>query len=441
MPSPVRTALSNSTLMTLNALLTASLNFFALFAYSRFLSPEQFGHMLSSQAKVLVWLFLADLGLYNGLIAALTWKRTHASETLNGWNLVRKILLVREAGALLGFALILGLSFLESHQAENAKEIMLTNLAFTPYLFAFALQQSITAYAHYLNRIPLAISTSLLAAIVTVSSSVWLAYTGASPAAILFMQSLGGILAVLFMLPFLHTFSKGKYLSFEWSFIFQHSWPYALVSACIMVWQRLDQIVAEKYFGYIGGGEYALAARLVAIPLLFMSAIFAALFTDFQRIGKDAPEKLLLYTSTFLKIFFRFGIFLSAAILFVVSLIMMVFFPKYLLAKTLVAYFIPGIWFYWMYHFTHGYLFGKKEYKSASFAHIAALVCYAIALLLLPKFLGVKGIVWSFDLFCFCLFLFNWIALQRKSPIYPWQKFQQNEKEILLSLRKKVLRS
>lgn len=433
MSTGVKRALSNTVLQTANAIATTGLNFLLIFLYTKFLTQEDFGALVSSQAKVLIWMMLIDLGLYSGFIATLTIaERTphllSRGESHISIRLLSRITFLRLIGALIGAVAVIYLARISATEGETFyPQIFARDIAFIPALFAFALQQTVIAYAIYRNKVPLFVFSNLMGTLISIVLSAVLAYYGWPVEKLLFTQSLAGFFIFLFvfagvmkerswehLLQAFH-FANEKKL---WRILLQNSWPYAIIFAVFVVWQRLDQIAAAQFFGFTSGGNYSLAARIVGIPVLIISSAALAIFPDFQRLGADAPEKLALYTGAILKFLFRYGFFICGILLLLIGYTLMFFFHKYVPARNLLPWFIPGVWAYCMYNISNGSLMGMKKYRQAAWAHIWALLIFLICLASIPFSVGLVGIAIASDAFCLALFAFTFRAL-RKSAVLP----------------------
>lgn len=441
-------AILNSALLTFSALITAGINFLTIFALTRFFSQENFGAYVSSQAKVGLWLMLVDLGLYNGVVGTLTAARASNNQQDDPGKIsaiLRRSFLLRLLGATLGFAVVLGLAYRHASQGGALDhELFLREIAFSPFLFGYACQQNLAPYLAYSNQQPLAVmahlATSLLTAIVGAS----LAAAGAPVAWVLFTLSLSGLLAAAWVYAALFLGKKPAKAEAgysPWQTLFLNSWPYALIFVATTVWQRLDQVKAASDFGLVQGGEYGLAARLVGIPIVIIAATSVALFPDFQRTGTDAPEKLRLYISLMLKLLFRYGLFLSVAVLGGVAVVMALLFPKYEAALHLLPWFVPGIWAFALFNFANNGLLGARRFPAAVISHLAGLLLYLLALYSLPATFALRGVALAYDSFCAALFLFTFISLRRAPG---WEKtslfapFSGEERVLLRQLYQKA---
>ncbi|MGE3260410.1 MAG: lipopolysaccharide biosynthesis protein [Bacteriovoracia bacterium] len=440
-------AIWNSALLTASALLTSAMNFLTIFVFTRYFSQEDFGAYVSSQAKVALWLLLVDLGLYNGVISSLTLARNEHGENSGVVSaILRRSFSIRILGAFLGFVVVLVLA--KSHATANGTfdaTLFWRDIAFSPVLFGYACQQNITPYLAYRGQQGLSVVTQLATVAITAILGIILAMRGASVTAVLFTLSLSGLIASawLYGAVFLGKprGTKPEHIS-PWKMLFLNSWPYALIFATTTIWQRLDQIRAADLFGLTLGGEYGLAARLVGIPILMVSAVSMALFPDFQRTGVDAPEKLRLYISVMLKLLWRYGLFLALFILGGVSLVMVALFPKYDAALHLLPWFVPGIWAYGLFNFANNGLLGTRGFTGAVLSHLGGLAVYLLSLYFFPFWIGLEGVVLAYDFFCFSLFFFSYLALKkdvRWKGISLFGRFNAEEKLVVTQIREKIL--
>jgi O-antigen/teichoic acid export membrane protein len=439
-------AMWNSFLLTASALFVSGMNFVTIFALTRFFTQENFGAYVNAQAKVGLWLLFVDLGLYNGVIGTLT-----AARSAMGVNpgmesaILRRSLLVRTAGAIAGFIVVLFLA--NSHARETGifdTQLFWREIAFSPVLFGYAFQQNITPYLAYRNQQSFGVLINLASTVSTAVVAITLASRGAPVALVLFVISLSGLIAATwaYLVLFFGKNSGPRPQNYSpWRILFLNSWPYALIFATTTIWQRLDQIRSADLFGLLLGGEYGLAARLVGIPILMIAAVTVALFPDFQRTGIDAPEKLRLYLSVMLKFMVRYGFFFALGVLGGVSLVMALLFPKYEAALHLLPWFVPGIWAYALFNFANNGLLGVRKFSHAVLSHLGGLATYLTALYFLPLWIGLQGVAVAYDLFCFFLFVFTYISL-RKVP--GWEslslvgKFSLEEKAVLAQVKTKL---
>ncbi|NUM89189.1 MAG: lipopolysaccharide biosynthesis protein [Bdellovibrionales bacterium] len=415
--------LKNSAFQTFGALSVTGFNFLLMMVYARVLGPEGFGALVTSQAKVLVWMVLVDLGLYHGLIGALTAadgrRQERDRQEFRARDLVVRVFWVRMLGAVLGTCAV---AFLARHE-----EGFWQHMAFTPHLFAIGAQQTASAYAGFRDRQDLAVVSISTGVFLTVVLSVLLALNGASVGWLLLAQSWGGFLAAALMLVFflwertrrvkeegtrrVERVVQGPWRQEAWRAIIRDSWPYATVFACLTLWQRLDQITVERVLGLETAGNYGLAVRIVAIPILLSGSVAGALFPDLQRVGRDAPEKITVFLGMIMKLLYRWGILLAAAVLLSAGAVISLLLPKYGTALALLPWFVPGVWAYWLQSFLMNSLFGIRRYRLVVAVHLAALGAFVPSVLILPEVMGVRGVVWSFDLFCLTLLLTgHWAA-------------------------------
>ena len=431
MQASVGHALFNSLLQTSNALVTASLNFLLMLVYARVLGPERLGSLVTSQAQVLIWVMFIDLGLSTGLIGALTRveadKAGDSRQSFRALDLILQVLWIRLIGAILGSVIVTTLAY--RHAKQNGEfhwDMFWQNIAFLPHLFALALHQTTSAYALFRGRQLLAISANLAGIVVTVFCTMYLALTGHNNALLLVSQSWGGFLTAMIIVSTFWqrphhnsddnirlTKNKGPWKQNALAALLVDVWPYTLVLATIIIWQRLDQISASHFLGFEAGGQYALAIRIVAIPILMSNAVSIALFPDLQRIGRDAPHKMAVYVGAIGKFCVRYGMILVVLSLALLAAIVVPILPKFGAALKLLPWFVPGVWCYWVYNFMVSSLFGVRKYKQIAKIHLAALLFYVISLPLLTPHLGLVGVILSYDVFCISLFSLTFMALKR----------------------------
>lgn len=452
MSKSVGKVVRNSVLQSANNILTTAFNFTLTLVYTHTLRPEQYGSLVTSQAMVLVWMLAVDLGLSFGLISALTAAEGERSEFarqgFRSIDLVVRVLLLRCLGALLG---VTGVVIL----AWNSPNFW-QDMAFLPYLFAFAMQQTLTAYGNLRNRQGLGVGANLAGIGFSVVVTSVLAFRGASLTELLLVQSLGGFLgAAVIACGFWWSPSaapaarreqrtrRGTWGPAVWQALFRDSWPYALVFAAGVLWQRLDQLSASHFLGLALGGNYAVAVRLAAIPVALMGGVSIAIFPDLQRVGRDAPEKIVVYVGAVTKLFFRFGLPLAFALMVAIMWAIVPFFPKYAPARDLLFWFVPGIWSYWLYNFVNGVLFSLRRYRITVLAHFGAVALYALALVVLTPAFGLRGVALSYDIFCLSLFGFCLWALVNARDLpanyRPWGGYSRAEGDFLTAILHKFL--
>ena len=448
MPKSTKKVFRNSILQTGNAFLTTGLNFLLTFIYTRMLDPSEFGALVTSQAQVLVWILLVDLGLFNGLISALTVAEGDKKERqdFRAWDIVKRVLMIRLSGATVGALFVISVSWLRYSRTGQLEQFY-RDIAFVPHLFAFAVQYTFTAYAIYRERQGLTVMANLSGMVATVALTVFFTFKGAPIYILLLSQSWGGYLAASIMFfsfwkrPIVSTTRRETrsqektWAKRAWIALIRDAWPYALVFAVMVLWQRLDQIAASHFLGFSSGGQYALAIRLVGIPVLLIGSFYVALFPDLQRVGRDAPEKIVVYVGSITKFLFRYGLLISFGCLLGIRVFFLPFFPKFAEAKHLLFWFVPGIWAYWIYNFINGALFSLRHFKDAVIVHFCALGIYIVALLILPKANGLKGVAMAYDTFCICLFMFSFYALKRARALPKgidfWRAYSSEEQAFL----------
>jgi O-antigen/teichoic acid export membrane protein len=392
MSAAIGKAIRNSAWQSLSGLSITGLNFLQMLVIARALGPALFGSFVTSQAQVLFWMLLVDLGLTSGLIAALT--EFEAGGARSSRPLVAAALLVRFAGAALGSLIVFFLA------GKGDAALYWQSTAYLPYLFAWAFQQTAVSLATYRGRQGLAIAAATACSFASACLSIFLVLRGNSLSLVLFAQSLWGFLAAFWIMlglrgPRLPDSSSQGVCALLW----KNSWPYALVFAALTAWGRLDQIVTANLLGLEAGGQYGLAARLVAIPVLLAASVAFSIFPDLQRLGRDAPEKIPVYTGAVLKLMFRWGLPLSFFFLGVVAFAILPLLPKFRAGLSLLPWFALGVWAYWMHSFAINAFWGSRRYREIVLAHLYALAAYMFAIVPLVKALGNRGAALAYDLF------------------------------------------
>lgn len=458
MSKSVRKVLKNSFFQTFGGIAFTGLNFLLILGYARILGPESFGSLVGSQAKVLVWALLVDLGLSHGLIGALTAAEVQrddgARQGFRSRDLIARVLWVRLAGALLGTFAVTLLAYWQAARPEGfAKEQFLQDLAFLPYLYALAVQQTAMAYANFRERQGLSVMAMLAGSVVTVILALTLAFRGESVAHLLLAQSWGGLLSgMIIVFAFLlaptpkraeqrgggEKYRRGPWGEEAWRALLRDAWPYALIYAAGVLWSRLDQITATHWLGNESGGQYGLAVRLVAIPTIMASSVLLALFPDLQRVGLDAPEKIQVFVGATGKFLYRYGILLVGVLLAVVAVLVGPLVPKFQPALWLLPWFVPGVWAYFLHSFTVGSLYAVRLYKEAVFAHAWALGIFVLLLPLGAKIFGLPGVAGAYDIFCLVLFYKSYRALKKNGVLPKPFRFSgaytREEAELLASV-------
>jgi O-antigen/teichoic acid export membrane protein len=397
-----------------------------------------------------------DLGLSNTLIGALTSAeggRTELSrQGFRTRDLLYRVLSVRATGALVGTCVVTWIAF--HRDAGNAGQFWL-DVAFTPHLFAQALQQTAISLAVYRNRQGFSVVANLIGVSTTVFLALFLAWKGAALPWLLLAQSWGGFLSGsiifgYFYLQFLKRkragasrrvvrfHGRGAWGGEAWQALVNDAWPYAITFGVFVLWQRLDQITASHLLGMERGGQYGMAVRLVAVPLLMASSASFALFPDLQRVGRDAPERIRTILGALSKLIWRYGIVVAVLILGTLALVLAPLVPKFRPALHLLPFFVPGIWGYWMQSFLVNSLFGLRLYRKVVAAHLAALAVYLPSLLFLTEAFGLHGVAASFDIFCLCMFYFSYRSAKSAGVLprnfFLYGAFTAEEKELLAKL-------
>lgn len=383
----------------MNGLVTTAINFALMLGYARRLGPESLGRLVASQAQVLVWIALVDLGMTAGLMSALT----HTNPNRRG-RLVSSVLKYRLFGAGIALVVITSLSGLSC----RGYSCFAQDLAFFPYLVGYALQYTLASTLVFYGRLPLSVAGNLLGVFIANSIAVVLLFHGASIASLLFVQSLSGFIAFAVMRLFrgnlseIDSFESGHGIenaSFSIREVFRDIWPSTLVLAVMSVAARLDQIAIAHASGFEQGGQYALAVRLVAIPVLFATSIQFALFSDMQRVGRDDPAKLVFFTQVAVKWFIRFGPIVAAAFLGLSGWAIAPFLPKFKPAVALLPFFLPGVVAFFVYNALSATLFGLRSYRTIAKVHLFSLIIYAAVIGGAVLVRSQTGIVLAYNLF------------------------------------------
>ena len=447
LPAQIR----NSVLQMLNGVGTAALNFILVFVYARWLGPERFGQFVASQSQVLVWLILVDLGITTGLIGALhQMQKNFERGDRNSLpeHLLRQTLLVRWGGSVIGVAGIAILSEL-THGGSSA---LTRDLAFCPHLFAYASQYTMTSYLAFRNRLSTTVFANIAGVLAANTLTFLLVLNGASVPVLLFSQSWGGFLAAIIMRlsirmpPARHRiFSRSKNPSASSAALRElwiHSWPNFVILAAITLWSRLDQVIATRWLGYAVGAQYSLAVKLVAVPALMISSIQFALFSDLQRLGHEAPKKISVFSGGLAKLWFRYGILLSAVVLLGLGYGLLPFLAKFRAAVELLPAFLPGTWAYGAYILLSTNLLAVRNYGAVVRVHLISLAFYLLALPLLTYWAGVNGTVLSYNLFPIVLAVLCHHTLKSAGVLNAdhrfWGQYTSEESELIVKLRSRI---
>ncbi len=433
MSKSVKRVVKNSFFQTAGSFTNSIINFVLTLSYARILGPEVYGSLATSQAQVLVWTLLVDLGLSNSLIGALTSAEGGRGELsrqgFRARDLLFRVLFLRLTGAAIGTAVTFAIAWA---RAGAATDQFWRDVAFTPHLFALALGQTGIAYAIYHHKQGLSVLATLGGVLLTTVLAVTLAAHGASVHWLLLSQSWAGIFssAVVFgtfawlwqkrrksgatrrlqawkkkrKLPALRRQGpSGSWGGEAWSALGRDAWPYAVAFAVFVLWQRLDQIAASYILGLEQGGQYALAVRLVSVPLLVATSISLAIFPDLQRVGRDAPHKVRLILGALTKVVYRYGIVVAILLVAGIAIVIVPLVPKFRPAVWLLPHFVPGIWAFWMQSFVINSLFGLRAYKKVALVHVYSLLIYVCFVFTLPMAFGLPGVTWAFNIFCFSM--------------------------------------
>jgi len=424
--------LKNSLMQTLGAFGTTILNFLLTLSYAGILGPEKFGSLVTSQAHVLIWSLLVDLGLSQAMISALASAKKRSDndrQEFRARDLIFRVLGIRLSGAVIGGIAVLFFSYRRAMHGDSFDtNHFVQDIAFMPQLFALAFQQTAIAYGNFCGRQRLSVTANFSGNFVTALLAMCLAFMGRSIPVLLLAQSWGGFLvAIIILSSFLISKpaasnarvkkqKEGPWKRLAWSAIQRDAWPYALIFATTVLWSRMDQITASNLLGEEIAGNYALAVRLVAIPTLMISAISLAIFPDMQRMGHDDPKKIHIYIGLASKLVFRYGVIAFALILFCIGLLFGPIVPKFKSAIHLLPWFIPGVWAYCLHNFFISALYGLRKYKKAVFAHLYAVSIYSLSLYFLPQWIGIQGIIWSYNIFTLVLAYSSWQYLKPNFP-------------------------
>jgi O-antigen/teichoic acid export membrane protein len=446
MSKSVRRVLKNSVFQTFGSLGITGLNFLLMLGYAHTLGPGALGSLVTSQAQVLVWSLLVDLGLSHSLISALTVaegrKQRGEQVGYRARDILFRVLALRLVGATIGFCFVW--AFAGTHPGTTYWQ----DMAFAPYLFALSLQQTAVALAMHRHRQLLAVGAQFFGVLVTVALALWLAMGGAEISWLLLAQSWGGFLCAGIILWAIWWRRRragdtkrmkhrrtGHWGKRAWIELGMNAWPFAITFAVFVLWQRMDQIAVSHWLGLEAAGQYALAVRIVGIPILLAAAVSFALFPDLQRLGRDAPEKVAVALSLFTKIIWRFGIVLAALVLVALGLVISPLVPKFQQAIHLLPFFVPGVWAYWWQSVLVNALFGRRMFREVVIVHILAISLYLPCLVVLTKQFGLMGTISSFNIFCLLMALGAWwvakankILLSGQTPFSP---FTEEERSLL----------
>ena len=444
MPKSVKNTLRNSFFQTFGAFTITGLNFILILIYAHLLGPEGLGDLSTSQAQVLIWVTLVDLGLSSALISALTLAEGEtltegesselARQGFRTQDLINRVLFIRLVGASVGSIFIYIFSWQHATDVDGVfnEEIFWQAMAYVPYLFSVALMLTADAYCKFRGRQGLGVVSVLIGVLATVLLPAYLAFQGYGITYLLLAQSWGGILSafiiwVTFFLTPTRPLSENlaesatncresrrisRKLSFSsswgitaWHALTKDAWPYAITFGAVVLWQRLDLITASHLLGFAEAGLYVLAVRLSAVPILMATSVGHAIFPDLQSVGRDAPAKVVIYIGAFTKFLFRYGVLIGAGILLFLSGLIYPFFPKYKVALELLPWFLPGIWAYWLHSFIVGGLFSLRRYRDVVLSYITAACVYLLVLIPLTKLFGLVGVALASNTFPIVLFI------------------------------------
>lgn len=445
MSKSVKRVVKNSFFQTAGSFTNSVINFILTLGYARFLGPEIYGSLVTSQAQVLVWTALVDLGLSNSLIGALTSAeggRTDLSrQGFRARDLLYRVLFLRFCGAALGASIAFMIAWARDGGSIDGgmSPQFWQDVAFTPHLFALALGQSAIAYATYQHKQGLSVIAMLGGVALTTGLTLSLAWHGVAVPWLLLAQSWAGVFSSTVVFGYFILRWRARRLAGEtrrkarkktlparfkptlisgggpwgaeaWRALARDAWPYAIAFAVFVLWQRLDQIAASYIVGIGAGGQYGLAVRLVSVPVLVATSISVAIFPDLQRVGRDAPHKVRLVLGTVTKVVYRYGIVVAACLVLGIGTVIVPLVPKFKPAVWLLPHFIPGIWAFWIQSFLTNSLFGIRAYREVAMVHVNALIVYLCFVFNLPIFFGLPGVVWAFNIFCFAMCWFGFRA-------------------------------
>lgn len=461
MSKSVKRVVKNSFFQTSGSFVNSVINFLLTLGYARFLGPEVYGSLITSQAQVLVWTLLVDLGLSNSLIGALTsaegGKTDLSRQGFRARDLLYRVLFLRVLGAALGT----GVTFLIAWARMGGNEAQFwQDVAFTPHLFALAFGQTAIAYAAYNHKQGLSVLATLGGVALTTILTLTLAWKGVAVPWLLLAQCWAGFFSstVVFgyfilrwrnrrrlgqtrrkerkkTIPARLRPSPGPWGAEAWRALARDAWPYALAFSVFVLWQRLDQIAASYILGLEAGGQYGLAVRLVSVPILVATSISVAIFPDLQRVGRDAPHKVKLVLGAVAKAIYRYGILIAAALVLGIGVGIVPLVPKFKAAVWLLPHFIPGIWAFWMQSFLTNSLFGVREYREVAMVHVNAIIVYLCFVFNLPIFFGLPGVAWAFNIFCFSMCFFGFRAARRVGLLEPgfviYAAYTNEERQLL----------
>ncbi len=456
MSKSVKRVVKNSFFQTAGSFTNSVLNFLLTVGYARFLGPEAYGSLVTSQAQVLVWTMLVDLGLTNSLISALTSAEGERSEvsrqTFRARDLLFRVLFLRLLGAAIGTALTFGIAWYRFRQGGPD---FWQEVAFTPHLFALALMQTGIAYSAYMHKQGLSVLATLGGVLLTVTLTLILAWQGVRISWLLLAQSWGGFFsaAVVFgYFAWVHLRRRkagttrrlqrmqlrpngGPWGAEAWAALARDAWPYALAFAVFVMWQRLDQLATSYLLGLHEGGQYALAVRLISVPILVATSISLAIFPDLQRVGRDAPHRVRVILGAVSKAIYRYGILVAFVMVAGISVVIVPLVPKFKPAVGLLPHFLPGIWAFWLQSFITNSLFGLRAYREAAWVHVYSLLIYVGVVFTFPLLFGLPGVVWSFNIFCLSMCWFGFRAARRVSLFEPgfviYAAYNAEERQLL----------
>ncbi len=431
MSKSVKRVVKNSFFQTAGSFTNSIINFSLTLGYARFLGPELYGSLITSHAQVVVWSLLVDLGLSNSLISALTSAEGERSDLsrqgFRARDLLFRVFFLRLLGAAIGTAVTFCIAWFRF--SNNAPQFW-QEVAFTPFLFALALSQTGVAFSAYMHKQGLSVIAMLGGGLLSTVLTLALAWRGTAIPWLLLSQSWGGFFSAAVVFGYFYLVYRrrlkagatrriqktklrpktGPWGAEAWNALARDAWPYALAYAVMVLWQRLDQIAASNLLGLAQGGQYALAVRLVSVPLLVASSISFAVFPDLQRVGRDAPHRVRLILGALCKAVYRYGMVIAACMVVGIALVIVPFVPKFRPAVWLLPHFLPGIWAFWLQSFITNSLFGLRAYRQSAKVHLSSLAIYVIFLFTLPRFFGLPGVVWAFNIFCLCMCWFSYRA-------------------------------
>lgn len=461
MSNSVKRIAKNSFFQTAGSFINSAITLSLTVAYGRLLDKHVYGSLITSQTQVSMWALLVDLGLTNALISVLSSVERDSPEGqrqgFRARDLLSRILCVRLLGATLGTVIVFFHTWLRFRQGGPD---FWQDVAFTPFLFAQALTQTGIAYSVYRHKQGLSVIATLTGLVLSTGMTVVLAWNHSRISWLLLSQSWGGFLAGGIMFGYFllehrkrkragETRRQSKSLHWRkaaertpwggevWGALALQAWPYAIAFGVGVLSQRLDQIVATGYFGDAAGGEYGMAIRMASVPILVATSISLAVFPDLQRVGRDAPHRVRVILGAVLKVIYRYGIFMAAAMLLGVALIIPPLVPKYAAVIKFLPHFVLGVWAFWMQSFITNSLFGLRAYKQAVFVHLYSFMVFCVVVFTLPHWFGLQGVIWGVNSYSLAMCWFGFRAGKKvglfDANFFPYNAFTTEESQLLES--------